>query len=56
VSMVLSRMPRRLQDAAEVLKRLSPAEAARALGVTRSGMHFLMSEIRSHFRRAGLTG
>ena len=54
VSQVLSRMPQRLRDAAEMLKSLSPSEAANALGIHRNSIYRLIVEIRAYFEKAGL--
>jgi len=54
VSLVLARMPQRLQDAAEALKFLSPPEAAKVLGIHRNSIYRLIAEIRAYFEQAGL--
>ncbi len=49
VEAVLARMPQRLRKACELLMRLSPAEAAEALGIHRNSIYRLISEAREYF-------
>ncbi|MCC6581537.1 MAG: sigma-70 family RNA polymerase sigma factor [Phycisphaeraceae bacterium] len=54
VERVIDEMPKRLQRAARALMRVSPADAARELGLHPSSIYRLMSRIRAYFDLAKL--
>ena len=49
VEVVLARMPRRLRKVCVLLMQLSPAEAARSLGIHRNSIYRIIAQIREHF-------
>lgn len=49
VEMVIDRMPDRLQRAARLMMQMSPADAAREMGIHPCSIYRLMSRIRSYF-------
>lgn len=50
---VLRELPSELQRTAELLQQMSPAAAARELGITEGALWKRMTRLREHFERAG---
>ncbi len=51
---VLSEMPERLREVCELLKHLSPTEAAEEMGIHRNSIYRLIAKARKYFKAAGL--
>jgi DNA-directed RNA polymerase specialized sigma24 family protein len=54
VEMVIDRMPERLQQAARLMMHMSPADAAREMGIHPCSIYRLRDQIRTYFVRAEL--
>lgn len=54
VEVVLARMPERVRQACELLKHLSPTEAAEAMGIHRNSIYRLIGQARAYFANPAL--
>ncbi|MEX0641134.1 MAG: sigma-70 family RNA polymerase sigma factor [Pirellulales bacterium] len=54
IDLVMSRMPARLRQVCELLKKHSPTEAAEVMGIHRNSIYRLIAQAREYFEKIGL--